>query len=761
MAANFNGPLAVAYIRLRADASGFLNDVKNVGIKVAPVTVKVKGDFKQLVNGLNSIVKQLKSKKLSLGLSANIAGAGLIKSATMIGNAVATAIATALNSSSKVIAAATKLGTTVVNSLAKTITSSSKLANSGILAGSRFIDAFAKTIRSSGRLAVSLSSAFNSISRIPGILAGGQNSGKSWGGGFIDFAKSIIQGAMGTFLGILGAMGFNSLIDASKRFVASMIDSNAQLEKMQTSLEVLFQSKSIANKMFKDVIKMASTTPFETPDLIRGIQTLKQFGHENKRLLPLMRSIGDAAASSPMGMEDAVHRMTYAFGQIKAAGKLLGQDLRQLTEVGVPAMKILEEQFGKSFSEIQKDVNSGKISIDTAIEAITTGMDKRFGGMMAKQSKSFYGLMSTMRDEWFLFAAEVGKPLFEAVKANLVGFLKYIKSPDFIKFRENLTEIITETVKWGGILSSITSTGLGGMVSGFNEFYDNTKFTIANLEVIWKIMWNKATKLAYDGLFGITGTFDALGGTIKEFVGFAIRSFETMFTYLTNAARDSIDAAGKGFDLLIKKLSGTATAGDEGSFFSAAGKAINSLKKDDILSTIASDFASTSVKSFQHIQDSIQAKKDASKEYQDVLKEESKLSEKLQKRAEFFQHQKQFKESFKAAKSFVTNISDKLSTAFSGISDLAQSAFVSTGKATVESKITGDTFGIADFQKTIQRAFVEDSGKVVASETLKASQNTNTLLKVTNAALEQGNAHTSAMIDAIKKISVGFVASSQ
>jgi len=139
--------------------------------------------------------------------------------------------------------------------------------------------------------------------------------------------------------GILASIGIYRLTDAVRGLMGAMIGGNAQMEQYQISMKVLLGSADRAAQMIRDIEKMSAETPFEIPGLTKATQYLLKAKFAADDVLPLLRDIGDAAASSPMGMSVAIDRISYALMQVKQAGRVMGQDMRQLTEAGIPAWR--------------------------------------------------------------------------------------------------------------------------------------------------------------------------------------------------------------------------------------------------------------------------------------------------------------------------------------------------------------------------------------------------------------------------------------
>lgn len=114
-------------------------------------------------------------------------------------------------------------------------------------------------------------------------------------------------------------------------------------------------------------------------------------------------------------------RITLAYGQMLAKGKVTGEELMQMAEAGVPLQTALAESIGVTGEEFSKMVSAGKVGIDDlnkAITGLTTGNGK-FAGMMEKQSQTMHGMLSTLLDNLSEFMRKMGEGAFGEVKSVL------------------------------------------------------------------------------------------------------------------------------------------------------------------------------------------------------------------------------------------------------------------------------------------------------------------------------------------------------
>lgn len=133
-------------------------------------------------------------------------------------------------------------------------------------------------------------------------------------------AKNDI-GQLGSKIGSLVkgvALGYTG-----KTLVEYFIGSNADMETYLTSFETMLGSAEEAQSLMNNLKQMASVTPFETTDLTNATQILMSFGTEVKDVQSYLQMLGDIS----QGNKEKFNSLALVFGQVKSAGKLMGQDL--------------------------------------------------------------------------------------------------------------------------------------------------------------------------------------------------------------------------------------------------------------------------------------------------------------------------------------------------------------------------------------------------------------------------------------------------
>ena len=212
-------------------------------------------------------------------------------------------------------------------------------------------------------------------------------------------------------------IGKIATIYGGKKLWEMLIGSNAEMEQCQTSFEVMLGDTEKAAALIEKMRPFAAKTPFGMTDAISTGSLLMNYGVSSDNLIDTMTKLGDLAS----GNAEKFNRVVLAYGQMLAKGKVSGEELRQMTEAGVPLQTALAESIGVTGEEFSKMVSAGKVGIedlDKAIESLTTG-NGQFAGMMEKQAETMQGMLSTLQDNVSEFFRKLGEGAFGEVKDAL------------------------------------------------------------------------------------------------------------------------------------------------------------------------------------------------------------------------------------------------------------------------------------------------------------------------------------------------------
>jgi tape measure domain-containing protein len=263
----------------------------------------------------------------------------------------------------------------------------------------------------------------------------------SAGGGL---GSSLMGGMQGVIGGLVGGVvsafavplvqGVGQAVDAVLTTAKTAIfDYNTTLENANIGFTTMLGSAQKARSFLGELQTFAAKTPFEFSDLTLASQRLIAMGINAKNVIPTMTAIGDAVAGLG-GDKGTIDQLTTAIGQMAAKGKVQGDELMQLTEAGVPALKILADGYGVTTSRMSDMISAGQVLSDKAIPMIVRGLEKGtkttagFGGMMAKQSKTMSGSLSNISDSINQTLSKAFLPMFKVVERAAGALAKFAGS---------------------------------------------------------------------------------------------------------------------------------------------------------------------------------------------------------------------------------------------------------------------------------------------------------------------------------------------
>lgn len=205
---------------------------------------------------------------------------------------------------------------------------------------------------------------------------------------------------------IKGATAYFTFQGASA-FIKQVIAVRSQFQQLEISFGTMLKSKEKANALMAQMADLAAKTPFGLEEVSEGAKRLLAFQVPAEEVTETLRRMGDVASGLGVPMGQLIH----VYGQVKAQGKLMTNDLYQFMNAGIPIIAELSKVVGKSETEIKDMVSAGKIGFPE-VQAVIKNMTNEGGlffNLMAEQSKSLGGQISNLGDSFDQMLNEIGK----------------------------------------------------------------------------------------------------------------------------------------------------------------------------------------------------------------------------------------------------------------------------------------------------------------------------------------------------------------
>lgn len=214
----------------------------------------------------------------------------------------------------------------------------------------------------------------------------------------------------------LGALIKSSItligLHSATRFIQNVRNVTAEFEMQRVALGGIIQDTERAEKLFKQLKAAAIQSPFEIKDLVSFTKQLSAYRIETESLFDVTMRLADISAGLGVDMS----RLVLAYGQVRAAAVLRGQELRQFTEAGIPLVDLLAEKFTKLNGRTVKtaevfDLISKRAVPFSMIKEIFEDMTNAGGifyKMQEKQSETLKGQWMKLKDAASIMYDEIG-----------------------------------------------------------------------------------------------------------------------------------------------------------------------------------------------------------------------------------------------------------------------------------------------------------------------------------------------------------------
>lgn len=397
---------------------------------------------------------------------------------------------------------------------------------------------------------------------------------------------------------------------------------NAQMEEYQTSFEVMLGSAELATKKMEELKKMGASTPFELTELANATQQLLAFNVANEDTLPVLQQLGDISQGNAQKLDS----LTRAYGKMNASQKVTLEDINIMIGTGFNPLILVAEKTGESMTDLYKRVSDGKVSFEEIKGAMNTATSEggQFFGSMDKQSKTFNGQLSTLKDNFNSLLGEAMKPLFdfltEKVLPTLNNFDAFLtENKDTIvlvgialgtfttaliaynvamNFAAITTGIMTAVAgTFGAVMAFITSPitlvvlaigaviGIGYIlinhweevkafaIETWNNIMNGIKTFVDTAIAFVRDNWKQIVLFFINPFAGVFAMLYNLNPQFKSWVDGLLRDFKKWFSDMVNVGRNIVEGLWNGIigakDWLLNKIKGFAnsiTSGIKGFF---------------------------------------------------------------------------------------------------------------------------------------------------------------------------------------------------
>ena len=239
-------------------------------------------------------------------------------------------------------------------------------------------------------------------------------------------------------MGILARqyMGVYAVVRAAQ----NLRDITGEFELQRVALGAIIRDQHKANQLFEVAKQQALESPFQVKDVVTYMKQLSAFQIDKNEIAETTSRLADISAGLGVDMS----RIILAYGQVKAASVLRGQELRQFTEAGIPLVERLAQKFtllnGKlvTTSDMFGLISERKVPFEMVKDVMweMTEAGGAFFDMQKKQAQTIKGSASNLADEIQVAYDKIGQANYGVIKGTIDT------SREFIRFSSNNMDAI-------------------------------------------------------------------------------------------------------------------------------------------------------------------------------------------------------------------------------------------------------------------------------------------------------------------------------
>lgn len=223
-----------------------------------------------------------------------------------------------------------------------------------------------------------------------------------------------------------------------ERFVRGLYTIGGEFQKQRIALTSIIGDSMKAETIFNRIKDLAVVSPFQFKELASYAKQLSAYSIPYEELYDTTKRLADISAGVGVDMG----RIILAYGQVRSAAFLRGQELRQFTEAGIP----LVDELAKRFTVLEnKVVSAGEVFDKISRKEVSFGMVKdvlweltdeggKFYNMQEALAESLAGKWSNLQDAWDVMMADIAEGNSGVLSDSLEILTKLMKHwEDFAK----------------------------------------------------------------------------------------------------------------------------------------------------------------------------------------------------------------------------------------------------------------------------------------------------------------------------------------
>lgn len=319
------------------------------------------------------------------------------------------------------------------------------------------------------------------------------------------------------------------------KVITSLITSKVETVSLAEALKL---ARGPAKQLTDWIVRLSLITPFEENDVVMALRVAAGYGFitqyaadaatEEERLQRarddgvvtaqrLTASLLDLMAAIGLPSEN-LQRIVLALGQVRAHGKLLAQEIRQLINAGV-GLDIMALAMDMTVDEFMAAQKAGNILAEDFLPALVDLLEKDLAGAAERVQQTLGGVINAFGKLRRVQLRTFFGPTFEAITPALLELVERLSSP----------ESLERTERWGISLRDNLQAAwdwasrLYGAIQRTQNFFDNPwEIVLATVPEDWDVQTKRKIVETIQSIgdipipdLGFEQPEEALGGAVQ------------------------------------------------------------------------------------------------------------------------------------------------------------------------------------------------------------------------------------------------------
>lgn len=216
-----------------------------------------------------------------------------------------------------------------------------------------------------------------------------------------------------------------------ERFVRGLYTIGGEFQKQRIALTSILGDSMKAETIFNRIKDLAVVSPFQFKELASYAKQLSAYSIPYEELYDTTKRLADISAGVGVDMG----RIILAYGQVRSAAFLRGQELRQFTEAGIPLVDELAKRFTKltgvvtSAGDVFDKISRKEVSFGMVKDVLWELTDEggKFYNMQEALAESLAGKWSNLQDAWDVMMADIAESNSGVLSDSLEILTKLMK----------------------------------------------------------------------------------------------------------------------------------------------------------------------------------------------------------------------------------------------------------------------------------------------------------------------------------------------